>query len=119
MNNSEVKILIIDDDQDVLIELEHVLESEGYVTVTAWSGQEAIGLSDLGRFNLFLVDEHLIDVNSGPLAKKLRQLQPTVPLLLMCSRTNDTSMPSSSDYPAVCKWEHDTVMARVRGCLAA
>ena len=118
MNDSEVKILIIDDDQDVLIELEHVLESEGYVTVTTWSGQEALGLSDLGQFNLFLVDEHLNDVNSAALTKKLRQLQPTVPLLLMCNRTNDTSMPSS-DYPAVCKWEHDTVMARVRGCLAA
>jgi len=35
MARNPIKILIVDDDQDVLIELEHLLESEGYSTATA------------------------------------------------------------------------------------
>jgi len=31
--------------EDVLIELERLLEGEGYSTATAWSGQEALALS--------------------------------------------------------------------------
>ena len=119
MKNNELKILIVDDDELVLMELEHILEGEGYITVTAWSGEEALRLSDAGQFHLFLIDEHLNDVNSTLLATKLRQLQPTAPLLLMSGRASSEGLPSSSDYPAVCKWEHDAVKATVRGFLAA
>jgi CheY-like chemotaxis protein len=44
MDATEAKILIVDNDEHVLIALERELENEGYRTVTAWSGQEALGL---------------------------------------------------------------------------
>jgi CheY-like chemotaxis protein len=36
MVSDPIKILIVDDDEQVLIELERLLESEGYSTTTAW-----------------------------------------------------------------------------------
>jgi CheY-like chemotaxis protein len=62
MASDPIRILIVDDDQDVLIKLEHLLESEGYRTVTAWSGKEALALSETVDFDLLLVDEHVGDV---------------------------------------------------------
>ena len=117
MPNAKLNILIVDDDERVLMDLEHALEGEGYTTATAWSGEEALRLSGIGKFHLFLVDEHLSDVSSSLLAKKLQQLQPAVPLLFMSGSAEKKATPS--DYPAVCKWEHDALKASVRGVLAA
>lgn len=38
MASDPIRILIVDDDEDVLIALERLLEGEGYATATAWSG---------------------------------------------------------------------------------
>jgi CheY-like chemotaxis protein len=119
MKSNPVKILIVDDDEHVLIELEHILEDEGYTTATAWSGQDAVRLLEAGQFDLLLIDEHLGDLKFSTLANKLRQLQPPVPRLLMCARASYSSAPSPSDDPVVCKWEHNAVKARVRSFLAA
>jgi CheY-like chemotaxis protein len=69
MGRNPIKILIVDDDQDVLIELEHVLEDEGYSTTTAWSAQEALALSEKSHFDLLLVDEDLAEVNAHALLR--------------------------------------------------
>jgi len=119
MPNVRLNILIVDDDERVLMDLEHALEGEGYTTATAWSGEEALRLLRTGTFHLFLVDDHLHDVSSILLAEKLRQLQPAVPLLFMRGRCDYEHRPSSPEHPAVCKWEYDAVKATVRSFLAA
>ena len=50
MASDPIKILIVDDDEEVLIELERLLGGQGYSTATAWSGREALALSDRLRF---------------------------------------------------------------------
>jgi len=50
MASDPIKILIVDDDERVLIELERLLESEGYSTATAWGGREALALSEKKMF---------------------------------------------------------------------
>jgi CheY-like chemotaxis protein len=118
MKSAQLKILIVDDDERVLIDLEHALEGEGYTTATAWSGEEALRLSGTGNFHLFLIDDHLNDVSSSLLAEQLQQMQPSVPLLFMRARADDKAVTQTS-HPAVCKWEHDNLKATVRGFLAA
>jgi DNA-binding response OmpR family regulator len=113
------RILIVDDDEDALIGLERTLEDAGFVTTTAWSGEEALRLSDEGPFDLLLIDEHLCDLNSPMLERVLRVAQPKAALLLM--RTEKAPAGERSNFPVatVCKWEHDEVKARVCSCLAA
>lgn len=118
MRTAKWNILIVDDDERVLIDLQHALEGEGYTTVTAWSGAEALRLSGVEKFHLFLVDDHLHDVSSPALAQRLQQLQPAVPLLFMRGRVVEKPI-FSSEFPAICKWEHDHLKATVRGFLAA
>ncbi len=112
------KILIVDDDQDVLIGLERALEDAGFSTTTAWGKEEALRLSEGPRFDLLLIDEGLCVLNFPILMSKIKRSQPRAVLLLMHTRKNPSA---ESDLPtaSACKWEHNEVTARVRGCLAA
>lgn len=109
-----MNILIIDDDEDVLIRLERTLEAEGYSTMTAWSGREALSIAQKFRFDMFLVDERLPDLESAIVVDKLRQLQPGVRLLLTHTRGEHGKSVSHPDDGVVCKWDDDEVKARIR-----
>jgi CheY-like chemotaxis protein len=120
MLNSLRKILVVDDDPEVLIALERELEGEGYLTVTAWSGQEALVLSRKNQFDLMLVDEHLSDLDARLLLDELRHTQPGTPRLVMSTQKKapETVAKHRMDGP-VCKWEHDEVKAEIRRVFAA
>jgi CheY-like chemotaxis protein len=85
MPAAPLKILIVDDDESVLIELERLLETEGYSTVTAWSGRDALALSMQMKFDLLLVDEHLADIDATTLLDTLHHTQPEAFRLVMHS----------------------------------
>jgi len=54
--NPAKRILIVDDESDILILLELLLTAEGYEVVTTTDGDEANQLSRSQRFDLILVD---------------------------------------------------------------
>jgi DNA-binding response OmpR family regulator len=117
MASDPIKILIVDDDEQVLIALERLLEEEGYSTATAWSGKEALALSDRVRFDLLLVDEHGADVNFDSLLAELQLRQPAaLPLVLHSGRGRSSN---ALLHQAVCKWKPSEVTASIRRCLAA
>jgi CheY-like chemotaxis protein len=116
MASDPIKILIVDDDEQVLIELERLLESEGYSTATAWSWGEALALSDRSRFDVLLVDEHLHGLDPDALLVELKVRQPDALPLLMHTRRNQKHKALAR---AVCKWEHAEMKAVIRHCLAA
>lgn len=64
MLSDRPQILIADNDEDVLIKLEHALESGGYTTVTALSHAEASKLIEEGGFDLCVLDDSLSDRSS-------------------------------------------------------
>lgn len=114
-----IKILIVDDDEAVLIALERILEGEGYRTVTAWSGREALQLADNSQFDLMLVDEHLADVEITTLCDELDRRQPAALRFLMHTRQEGSKKPPLSVRGNICKWEHNELKAQIRRCLAA
>ena len=117
MSRHKPSILIVDDDENALITLEHVLETEGYRTATAWSGKEALTLSDETKFDLMLINEHISDFDLNWLVRELQRKQPRAMRLVMCGRREETS--NVAAQPKVCKWEHGEVKAQVRDRLAS
>ena len=111
-------ILIVDDDQDVLIDLERALEDAGFSTTTAWGREEALRLLEGARFDLLLIDEDLCVLNFPILMGQFKRSQPKAVLLLMHTRKSSCGKSDLAEA-SMCKWEHDKVKARVRGCLAA
>ena len=116
MASDPIKILIVDDDEEVLIALERLLESEGYRTATAWSRIDAIALLEKSQFDLLLVDEFLEGRDAEPLVVELRLKQPQVFPLLM--HTGKSQKRRTTPY-RVCKWEHGEMKAAIRQYLAA
>ena len=58
------KILVADNDEDVLIAMESVLEEKGYAISVALSSAEACALLCKGDFDLLILDDYLSDADS-------------------------------------------------------
>ena len=123
MNDARPRILIIDDDENVLIALERLLEGAGYCTATAWSGKEALDTLQKSEFDLLLVDEHLPDLNVINLVNHLEHARHRAYRLLMCPfpvrDQGAEGIPRSAIHGAVCKWEHSAITAKIQNYLPA
>ena len=87
------KILVVDDEQDLLEILKFNLETEGYEVATATSAEEALHLN-LGDFNLLLLDVMMGGMSGFAMARKLKDNPSTVaiPIIFLTARytENDT-----------------------------
>lgn len=87
------KILVVDDEQDLLEILKFNLETEGYEVETAASAEEALTL-DIGSFNLMLLDVMMGGMSGFAMARKLKDNPTTVnvPIIFLTARDteNDT-----------------------------
>jgi DNA-binding response OmpR family regulator len=62
--NKEIKLLIADNDEGVLIELERVFEDEGYATTTVLTREEVSSLLCNGEYDLVVLDDFFSDGDS-------------------------------------------------------
>lgn len=87
------KILVVDDEQDLLEILKFNLETEGYEVATATSAEEALHL-DLCDFNLLLLDVMMGGMSGFAMARKLKDNPSTaaIPIIFLTARDteNDT-----------------------------
>ena len=87
------KILVVDDEQDLLEILKFNLETEGYEVETATSAEEALTL-DIGSFNLMLLDVMMGGMSGFALAKRLKEnpLTAGIPIIFLTAKDteNDT-----------------------------
>jgi DNA-binding response OmpR family regulator len=81
---SDRKILIVDDIADNLFLLETVLSAEGYRVESASSGKQALDKFATTTFDLVLVDVMMPDLNGYELTKRIRESnQSSVPIILL------------------------------------
>ncbi len=87
------KILVVDDEQDLLEILKFNLETEGYQVSTATSAEEALTM-DIGAQNLLLLDVMMGGMSGFALAHKLKEQPSTagIPIIFLTARDteNDT-----------------------------
>ena len=67
-----MKILVVDDEQDICEILQYNLETEGYEVDTAHSAEEALGLK-LTDYNLILLDVMMGEMSGFQMARKLKE----------------------------------------------
>lgn len=87
------RILVVDDEQDLLEILKFNLEMEGYEVSTAQSAEDAL-LMDIASFNLLLLDVMMGGMSGFAMARKLKDNPATahVPVIFLTARDteNDT-----------------------------
>jgi DNA-binding NtrC family response regulator len=81
MEKQKKNILIIDDDQSILHVFTRILQKQGYNTVTAETGQEAMEKLQERKCDLALVDMKLPDTNGTDLLARLHASRPETVLI--------------------------------------
>ena len=73
-HRSQIRILVVDDDQDIAESTAMLLQSMGHEVDLATSGKEALGRARERRHQLVLLDIELGDTDGLEVARRLRQL---------------------------------------------
>ena len=81
-------ILICDDDKDIVSALDIYLTSEGYQTVRAYNGKEALRAMDTHEIHLILMDVMMPELDGIRTTAKLREGS-NVPIILLTAKSED------------------------------
>ncbi len=87
------RIMIIDDDEDVLTTLRVLLKSEGHTVIPMTDGLEAMEhLRSLERIDLLLVDLRMAPVDGMELIRVARETRPDMPVVVVSAYLDDNTI---------------------------
>lgn len=117
-----MKILVVDDEQDICEILQYNLETEGFEVVTANSAEEALQLP-MHEFSLILLDVMMGEMSGFQMARRLKNSPTTaqIPIIFITALEGEDSLVKglnigADDYIAK-PLSMKEVMARVRAVL--
>jgi DNA-binding response OmpR family regulator len=90
MQMLEPQLLITDDDADFRTSLSEALNRRGYRTVMASDGLEALEVIQHNHIHLALLDVHMPRLDGLGMLRSLRDMQSTLPCILMSAKLDDT-----------------------------
>lgn len=85
----EYKILIAEDDNDIIEVLKMYLENEGFITIIANNGEEAYNLLQTTKVDLAIVDVMMPKMNGYELTKKIRNIS-NIPVIILSAKNMDS-----------------------------
>jgi len=77
------KILVIDDDNDIIVLLKRFLTKHGYEVETAFTGAQGEKLIESFKPDLVMCDYRLDDMDGGTLLGKIKELNPSLPVIII------------------------------------
>ncbi|MBN2402301.1 MAG: response regulator [Spirochaetes bacterium] len=78
------KILVIDDDPDILDSMKMILEKNGFAAVTAVSGKDGVEIVKKKKPDLVLCDMMMEKIDSGiTVAKAIKRISSKIPIFLI------------------------------------
>lgn len=99
MSNTEpIKILIIDDEPDILFTLKEICDFCGYEAITTTSGQEGLEILKKEKPHMVIVDYHMPVWDGLTTVKKMRHLNSEIPILVL---TVDEQQETSDKFISV------------------
>ena len=112
------KILVIEDDINILRGLKDNLEYEGYAVITQTNGEKGLHLALEKKPDLILLDIMLPGMNGYEICRKLKNEKPELPIIMITARGSEMDKVSGLDIGAddyVTKpFSIPELMARVR-----
>lgn len=115
-----IKILVIDDDPDILEVLRLLLSLEGYDVLTAANGMTGLALAREEGPDMIILDLNLPDINGQQICKIIRG-ELNVPILILSARDNVSDKVICLEYGAddylTKPFENIELIARVKAIL--
>lgn len=114
------KLLIVDDNEDILEILKTFANAQGFETVTAVDGEEAIKLFSEKDFDMVLLDIMMPKTDGFTVCRQIRKLS-NIPIILITAKGDDYDRIMGLDIGAddyiVKPFSPAEVMARIRAVL--
>ncbi|MCS4097967.1 response regulator transcription factor [Salinibacter ruber] len=87
---SDIDVLVVDDEKDVVEVVGHFLEEEGYTVHTAFDGEEALETAS-GKIDLIVLDIMLPGVDGYEVCRELRDRVETeeIPIVFLSAKTEE------------------------------
>lgn len=85
--NNDIRILVVDDEEDLCEILKFNLETEGYAVDTAYSGEEALEMNP-ANYQLILLDVMMGGISGFAVARQLREDETTkhIPIIFLTAK---------------------------------
>ncbi len=117
---NQTKILIVDDDRNIVELLRLYIEKEGYQTITASNGREAINAFGREKPDLIILDVMMPEVDGWQVCKEIRKTSDT-PIIMLTAKgeTFDKvlGLELGADDYMVKPFETKELMARIKAVL--
>lgn len=79
----DMKILVVDDEKNILKLYKAELEEEGYNVVTANSGREALEVFEKEQPDLVTLDILMPDIDGIQVLRQMKEKKPTLPIIML------------------------------------
>jgi DNA-binding response OmpR family regulator len=89
--NGKAVVLVVDDEKKILDIVKSYLEKEGYQTLTADNGRDALQILRQRQVSLVLLDLMLPDIPGEEICRKIRSLS-GIPVIMMTARIEEESI---------------------------
>ena len=90
-NDSSLRVLVVDDEPDILHLVGILLEFGGYRPVLFGSGAEALARipAEIACFDAAVLDLHMLGVSGLDVLAEIRRLRPGLPVIVMTGRSEE------------------------------
>lgn len=78
-----MKIMVVDDEKNILMLYKSELEEEGYEVITANSGKEALELFESQNPDLVTLDIMMPDIDGIQVLRQIKQKSPNTPVIML------------------------------------
>jgi DNA-binding response OmpR family regulator len=99
MNEEKKRILVVDDDVNILRVFKSILEKEGYLVETAETGKDALEKIKEQKFNVCLIDVMLPDMDGTELLRKVSSDSGTIKIVITGFSSDEVGK-KAADYGA-------------------
>ena len=85
------KILIVDDEKDIVKMLDYNLKKEGYRTISCYNAEDALDLTDREHPNLIILDLMLPGMDGLEVCKTLKKEEKSarIPIIMLTAKTQE------------------------------
>lgn len=94
------KILIVDDEINILMSLEYLFKRKGYEVFIARNGTEAMALADKEDPNLVLLDIMMPDVDGYEVCDYLKAKNPAIKVVFLSAKSKKADVQKGYDHGA-------------------
>ena len=116
-----LRVLVVDDEPNILRFLRTALTAEGYLVSEAESGEAAIVTLRRGRIDLLILDLGLPGLSGFDVIRQLRETGSATPIIVLSSRTDEsgkvTALDMGADDYVTKPFGMEELLARIRAAV--